>query len=295
MRYTERKFSYKFGSFYDFIRMCFVLIMIAPFRLCYEVSSKVIYLKKVEIVKLLQVALLVMGGIIVLTNFLALIRGTFSITAGKFPLIMQLVSLILLAVLYYFFTSYKFSIYKQLDLSTFRTGSVPQAEESVQRPQESIDEPEESVEKQEKEPKKSPVTGKTIDLDSLELDNLYKDTADGGIDLTQIVLDDDLLGDTDDTNSKMNGLYKNSEVKAYQEDTTEFVQGINAQELPGNTSLSSNELAIINKNLEESVSSSKFLDKETINLFLAEASVDNFGLTENFSGWSVPNNFKMLS
>ena len=46
MRYTEQDNSFKFESFYDYVRGAIVFTLIAPLRLIKEISTKVVYLSK---------------------------------------------------------------------------------------------------------------------------------------------------------------------------------------------------------------------------------------------------------
>ena len=111
MRYTEKE-SFKEDSEI----FCKILRAItAPVRLCRELSTKFIFLKRSLIEKILIFAtLLSLVGILVDLG-LYRITGNLHWFDGKFPFFCRVIGFALTGILYLFYELHEFSIYKQID------------------------------------------------------------------------------------------------------------------------------------------------------------------------------------
>ena len=113
MKFFETTLEIDASSLSNFVTSCVNIIVVAPFRLTQEVSKKIIYLKRNELESVLFLAALIAFGVTGANAILSAMNGTLSLSAGKFPLILQLVGAILLTIL--------FAIFSKLDSLLFNT------------------------------------------------------------------------------------------------------------------------------------------------------------------------------
>ena len=308
MRYTEREFDHNFGTPFDFVRMIFVLIFVAPARLCTEISSKVIYLKRQQIQRILDVAFCIMLVMIVCINALTAIRGAgLSLTVGKFPLVMQILSFVFVAMLDVIFRVLDLVIYKQLDnllpgVSTTMSGSAEgNAAENSSMPKEEPD-----TVSMSKEESMDDVLH-DLDLSSLEGMQVTPPTPKKEVkedkpenassvrapEKNTISLDDI---DSYDFDALLNdSIADNEAVKDYQQSDEKLVDELLAAGFNQTSNLSDEEIKTIENNLDSSTDPSKYLDESILDMFSGKINVDNFGTIETFSNWGVPSNFSMYT
>lgn len=314
MRYTERKFDTNFSSPYDFIRMVFVLIFIAPARLCFEISSKVIFLKKQQIMQILNVAFIIMLSIIVCTNFMLFIGGSFSLTTSKFPLVMQLVALVLLTLLNFIFSTIDLVIYKQLDsLLPIITGvelNTSVGEDSTKSASSSsesstvdtVEVNEETIEETPDEIKADILGDLNLSsLDSMQKEAPMKEPVEEQVkevnqEVSTASKSKDLDLDSYDLESLLNeSIADNDDIKSYQNSNEDIVNELLSAGFSTSSNLSAEEIKTIENNLDESTNPSKYLDEAILNMFSGKINVDNFGTIETFNNWGIPSNFNMLT
>lgn len=111
MRYTEKEnFENEKG-----ILQKILCAVTAPVRLCRELSTKFIFLKRSLIEKVLIIAVLFALSGILIDLCIAKLTGTIHWFDGRFPFICRVIGFGVIVILYLFYELHEFSIYKQID------------------------------------------------------------------------------------------------------------------------------------------------------------------------------------
>lgn len=110
MRYTEKESFQEDGVLQKVL--CAVT---APLRLCRELSTKFIFLKRSLIEKVLLVAIFFAAIGVLIDLILAKLMGNVHWFEGKFPFICRVVGLGVIVLLYLFYELHEFTIYKQIN------------------------------------------------------------------------------------------------------------------------------------------------------------------------------------
>lgn len=121
-QFIEEGIELNHDSPLQFLQSVVCMFVLAPYNLVNTVSSRIIYLKRSCIAKMILCAIAI-AGIVTLTNGGIMIYfGRFSWTLGKFPLVVMAISTAVLILFYFLFTLVDFVTYSQLDaLSLVKT------------------------------------------------------------------------------------------------------------------------------------------------------------------------------
>ena len=114
MRYTEKEYDGDARNLKDWIQNSVGLFVVAPLRLINEISSKIVYLKRSLIIKILNLAVIINLVSLVLNGVISTWLGNFNIWLGKVPFVLQIASFIILLTINIWYRCYDFMIYRQL-------------------------------------------------------------------------------------------------------------------------------------------------------------------------------------
>lgn len=115
MRYTEKEYKFEYGSMTEWLQDILGIICIAPLRLCNEISTKVVYLKKSIIERVLFVAVFIQIIVVMITTIIERALGTVNLFTGKVPLLLQLIVLVILCVGAFVYKINELAIYSHLN------------------------------------------------------------------------------------------------------------------------------------------------------------------------------------
>lgn len=115
MRYTEKEYKFEYGSMTEWLQDILGIICIAPLRLCNEISTKVVYLKKSIIERVLFVAVFIQIIVVMVTAIIERALGTVNLFTGKVPLLLQLIVLVILCVGAFVYKINELAIYSHLN------------------------------------------------------------------------------------------------------------------------------------------------------------------------------------
>lgn len=115
MKFTEHSIDLSFDSALTAFKGIAILSLTAPYRLVTEISSKVIFLGKKNIQKIIATAV-VMASLLTVAMFIGnKFMGVTSILAGRFPIVLMLVGIGILVCMYVAFSAFNFVIYDQFN------------------------------------------------------------------------------------------------------------------------------------------------------------------------------------
>lgn len=114
MRYTEKEYNFEYSSFTEWINNSIALVIVAPLRLINEISTKIIYLDKKIIIKVLNLAVFLSALCTAFAIVLEMWQGDFDLFVGKIPVILRIASVITLIIFDMWFQHSKFSVYDRL-------------------------------------------------------------------------------------------------------------------------------------------------------------------------------------
>lgn len=130
MKFIEHCIEFKTDNPSELLKSVIVLTLTAPYRLVTEISSKIIFLGKDKIQKVLLYAIGIACSILVAMLLGRQVMKETSWFTGRFPPVMVATAIVLLIILYFVFSSFNFVIYDQLDLLFSKTLSNSDSSES---------------------------------------------------------------------------------------------------------------------------------------------------------------------
>lgn len=306
MRYTEQDSSFKFETFYDYVRGAVVLTLIGPLRLVKEISTKVIYLSRTAIKRILLVACILEACIFILQGLVntAVFQNEFGLLIGKVPIIIHLLALVILGLIYFGYSTYDFIIYKQLDkflpivAGVNITTDIPAEDNSDDTQSENNDlhfDNFQDLDKviQEQTEKLNDVQEDISDLTNVsltELDTDFFDTMD------DVAVEPPKYNVPDEVIDLVNpDLYDSDDVFKFQNEVEEAFATTSEDDIKYSGDLTPTESAEIKKNMDNSREPSKYISEDNITLFFSKIGVDNFGTIDDLSNWCTPKEFPLVS
>lgn len=115
MRYTEKEYDYEYHNFKEWLQGIAALFIVAPLRLFNEISTKLIYLQRSLVLKVLNLTVFLQVLYVTANIGFNLWLGELNIWAGKIPIVLQCASLVLLTIINIWYRFYDFAIYQQLE------------------------------------------------------------------------------------------------------------------------------------------------------------------------------------
>lgn len=302
MRYTEQDSSFKFETFYDYVRGAVILTLIGPLRLVKEISTKVIYLNKTAIKRVLMTACLLEFCIFILQCVInaAIFHNELGLLIGKVPIIVHLMALIVLALLYFGYTTYDFIIYKQLDkfLPIVAGVNITQSEVKEEEEEQSSElqfDNFQDLDKvlQEQTDKLNDVQEDMSDLTDVSLTELDTDFFDSMEDVSVEPPKYDIPAEVVDLVNPE--LYESEDIFKFQNEVEETFANMTEEEVKYTGDLTENEKEEIKKNMDNSREPSKYISEDNLTLFFSKIGVDNFGTIDDLSNWCTPKTFPLVS
>lgn len=101
MRYTEQEHKTEVNDVLDVVKTGFLAILSAPYRLVNEISSKIMFLERAVLEKLILTAILLDTGFLLWDCFYYFLAGKMNFVKGFLPLVPKVIVLLVLAGLAY--------------------------------------------------------------------------------------------------------------------------------------------------------------------------------------------------
>lgn len=280
LRYTEKDYKFEYGSMTEWLQNIFGIVCIAPLRLCNEISTKIIYLKKSIIERILFVAVFIEIFVVIITTIVQRILGNVSLYAGKVPILLQLIVLAITGFGAFLFKINEFAIYNQLNaLLPIVSGISMETSEFVDTREEHVIKTEAGNVLQQNHDTTS-TNGDFIDFDSLlDFDNSItnvsnaEDYSSAFVDLSNFTLDEELQAIVN------KDLFDDEEVIEYQTNKSELTE---IADMNNDTVLA----------MEQATEESRYIPEQNLGMFLQKIGADNFSSLED---WEVPTDFSLLA
>lgn len=114
MRYTEKEYEKGYNGLKGWLSVLAALIIVAPLRLLNEISTKIVYLNRKLIQRILNLAAIIAGICTIADIVLSYVLTDVNLWIGKVPLVLQITCTIILVSVSFWFAFYDFVIYKHL-------------------------------------------------------------------------------------------------------------------------------------------------------------------------------------
>ena len=303
MRYTEKDYRFEFSSPVEWIQNILGIICIAPLRLCNEISSKIVYLSRNLIEKIIFLSVILQIVITVITAFLQSYFSELSANEGKIPILLLLIVLAFTCLAFCFFKFYDISIYAQLNQILPIVGDVSFNESVNEQPDIDLSymNLQGDSESNGAETTQVPNTPLTIeDLDSIELDpdmlNRSEEVIDGyGPDrIINPFIDEEKpkpqrkdasvelsdLGISDELEELVNlDLVEDEDVINYQHSVDDIPEIIDQPVIAN--------MEIVEDQMEKASSENRYIPEKNLTGFLREIGADTFSLFDSVESWAV--------
>ena len=315
MRYTEQDNSFKFEGFYDYVRGTVVLVMIAPLRLIKELSTKIVFLPRETVKRLLLYANIMSVAFLVLQTVinLAFLSNEFSLVMGKVPVVVQLVAQIILILLYFWYTTYDFIVYQQLDKFLPIVTGVNISDITSETNSSSEDT---SISDNMSNASDNLQFDNFEDLNDIIGEQIKTTQSDTTMDLADV---DNLLSDIDAdflSNISVQGeqsldhfnsipedqrnlinedIINNEDIFQFQNELDIAVDNLEEVNIDYKGNMVQEELDTVNEKISKSRDPSKYISEDNLQLFFSKIGVDNFGIIDDLSNWSVPKDFQLVT
>ena len=277
MRYTEKEYKFEYGSMTEWLQDILGIICIAPLRLCNEISTKVVYLKKSIIERVLFVAVFIQIIVVMVTAIIERALGTVNLFTGKVPLLLQLIVLVILCVGAFVYKINELAIYSHLNALLPIVGSN-EFTQNIASPT-FVD-----VDKDTMHSAGSVTDDIASELDLGSLFDFETHTeipdipVERSTDFVEFVNLDDFNLD-DETRQLVNEeIFTDENVIEFQTNNKEIEQIVDSKD---------DSSVAMDKATEES----KYIPEQNLGIFLQKIGADSFSSLEN---WEVPNDFSLL-
>lgn len=253
------------------------IICIAPLRLCNEISTKVVYLKKSIIERVLFVAVFIQIIVVMVTAIIERALGTVNLFTGKVPLLLQLIVLVILCVGAFVYKINELAIYSHLNALLPIVGSN-EFTQNIASPT-FVD-----VDKDTMHSAGSVTDDIASELDLGSLFDFETHTeipdipVERSTDFVEFVNLDDFNLD-DETRQLVNEeIFTDENVIEFQTNNKEIEKIVDSKD---------DSSVAMDKATEES----KYIPEQNLGIFLQKIGADSFSSLEN---WEVPNDFSLL-
>lgn len=277
MRYTEKEYKFEYGSMTEWLQDILGIICIAPLRLCNEISTKVVYLKKSIIERVLFVAVFIQIIVVMVTAIIERALGTVNLFTGKVPLLLQLIVLVILCVGAFVYKINELAIYSHLNALLPIVGSN-EFTQNIASPT-FVD-----VDKDTMHSAGSVTDDIASELDLGSLFDFETHTeipdilVERSTDFVEFVNLDDFNLD-DETRQLVNEeIFTDENVIEFQTNNKEIEKIVDSKD---------DSSVAMDKATEES----KYIPEQNLGIFLQKIGADSFSSLEN---WEVPNDFSLL-
>lgn len=284
MKFTENCIELKTDTPTDIIKGVLILTFTAPYRLITEVSSKVIFLGKEKIQKVLLFAILIAAYVLLGMLIGLKFEGEFDLLSGRFPPIIVIAALVLLIVLYAIFAKFNFVIYDQFD--QLFTKTLEYEDNEVEEANAEVESNKEDFEQS------SDVSQFIVTADEIERDR-QEEIVESSV--------EDLLSDelhtseakTPEFTEEEKGVKQISEV--YNFEYSDIVNKLRNSDTAYNGFMSATKIQELSDEMEDSVDPSKYINEELISMFLEEIENDVTQSIEDLDLTVIPSGFTCIS
>lgn len=284
MKFTENCIELKTDTPTDIIKGVLILTFTAPYRLITEVSSKVIFLGKEKIQKVLLFAILIAAYVLLGMLIGLKFEGEFDLLSGRFPPIIVIAALVLLIVLYAIFAKFNFVIYDQFD--QLFTKTLEYEDNEVEEANAEVESNKEDFEQS------SDVSQFIVTADEIERDR-QEEIVESSV--------EDLLSDelhtseakTPEFTEEEKGVKQISEV--YNFEYSDIVNKLRNSDTAYNGFMSATKIQELSDEMEDSVDPSKYINEELISMFLEEIENDVTQSIEDLDLTVIPSGFTCVS
>lgn len=311
MRYTEKEYDFEYTDMKAWLQNVAALFIVAPLRLFNEISTKIVYLNRSLIIKILNLTVilnLLFVSVAVGVNYWL---GDLNIWLGKIPIVLQIASLIITIIINLWYRFYDFMIYQQLDkLLPLRKNTTAKKDDL------------ESSGISKSEDLNAFDNNQTKDNDSFEEfeDSLLTEltelnipdiepkatTMDVGSIAARLAEEPLILNEHNDTNSNVESKIINT-IDLSEIDET-LLDILNEDLLDDTTTIDyqhmvdsevANLTAVEDKELEQEMDDvtdpSKYVSEEGLFKFLSTIGLDSFGTLDSMDGWETPDSFNLTN
>lgn len=307
-RYTEREYSEDIGRFKDWVQHGAALLLAAPLRLVNEISTKVVYLDRKLIGKILNLAAIIAVISTALTWFLKIMLGDSNVWLGKVPLALQIIVSGIMLCITVWFHLWDFTIYRKMEaLRPVENLGKQEELPTVEEQQESN--PAESEEKTE------PVSFKDFDrkfLESLEIPETSTVTPKSQEKMSIKDIADSLIKASDSKNEKpvqSNPKATQGNFETDLDDIDEELLSLLNEDLVTDPELTSYRKEIetavddmdaidegaLQQEMDDSTDPSKYVSEDSILRFLTDLGAESVGTADMLDGWKLPDGFDMTA
>lgn len=280
MRYTEKEYKFEYGSMTEWLQDILGIICIAPLRLCNEISTKVVYLKKSIIERVLFVAVFIQVIVVMITTIIERALSTVNLFTGKVPLLLQLIVLVILCVGAFVYKINELAIYSHLNALLPIVGSN-EFTQTVTGPT-FVDEDKDtmcSAGNVADDIASELNLGSLFDFEThTEIPEIPDIPVERSTDFVEFVNLDDFNLD-DETRQLVNEeIFTDENVIEFQTNNKEIEKIVDSKD---------DSSVAMDKATEES----KYIPEQNLGIFLQKIGADSFSSLEN---WEVPNDFSLL-
>lgn len=302
MRYTEKDLKTKYDNFTEYLSSIMELLILSPFRLVNEISKKVVYLEKQRIEKMLITSIVIAILILLLEFIIGISLTGIDLFGGRFPLVVQAITPLLLIILLGFVKTYDFSVLSEFSeiLNNSKENIIDSTSNDEQE-----DKSEDRVQENKELDFDSDQNYQTdlSNLNAMELSDIDPEDLRGN-QLDEIMKemgveefnqeDDDDDRNIDELRYDCAGidpkqfineeLLNNEDIHCYQNRHESTVTKLQERDTIGfkNSMFDDNELEVIQKMCDAAVQESKYVDDSAIEIMLNNQTFDDFSQVDDF-------------
>ena len=309
MRYTEKEYDFEYGDMKEWLQNIAALFIVAPLRLFNEISTKIVYLNRSLIIKILNLTvvlnLLFVGTAIGIKLWL----GELNIWLGKIPIVLQLASLAIVLVINLWYRFYDFIIYQQLDKLLplkKRLSTEPTSMEEI-----SIEDNSKELDLFEEQTKVNTFAefedSLLTELTELSIPDVtpMQSTADIGSIAAKLAEEPLIINSS--YNADEEQMVTHNTIDLSEIDDT-LLEILNEDLLDDNSAFEYrhsidteiDNLSVVDdteleQEMDDSTDPSKYVSEEGLFKFLSTMGLDSFGSLDNFGSWETPESFNLTN
>ncbi len=309
MRYTEKEYDFEYGDMKEWLQNIAALFIVAPLRLFNEISTKIVYLNRSLIIKVLNLAvvlnLLFVGAAIGIKIWL----GELNIWLGKVPIVLQLASLAIVIVINLWYRFYDFIIYQQLDKLLPLKKKSPAEEESIEEV--SIEDNSKELNLFEEQTKNNTFAefedSLLTELTELSIPDVtpMQNTTDIDSIAAKLAEEPLIINSSDSTTEEQVVTHNTIDLSEIDDTLLEILNedlldDSSAIEYQHIIETEIDNLAVVDdteleQEMDDSTDPSKYVSEEGLFKFLSTMGLDSFGSLDNFGNWETPESFNLTS
>lgn len=131
-KFIEDEIEFKGDSLFSVIQSAVSMILLSPYKMFYTISTKIVYLKKIQIVKVFLVSFIIACLMTVMKVIFLILTKQFTLFRGTFPLIIEVAGSIVLGTLYLLFGSVQLMAFSSISKQNSNQGDEPEISEPAE-------------------------------------------------------------------------------------------------------------------------------------------------------------------